>query len=53
VTDLGYLQRVWQYHEKMVEDICAGNYESGNKVLMDHAALLSQRPKQPRNQKFE
>ena len=53
VTDLGYLQRVWQYHEKMVEDICAGNYESGNTVLMDQAALLSQRPKQPRNQKFE
>ncbi len=39
-----YLQEVWQYHTKMVEGICNGNYETGYQALMDHTDLLYHRP---------
>jgi len=52
-TDLHYLQQVWDYHEKMVDDICSGNYERGYRTLRDHIDLLDQRSRPPINQKFE
>lgn len=39
-----YLQEVWQYHEKMVEGICTGNYEAGYQALVKHTDLLYHRP---------
>ncbi|HXF85131.1 MAG TPA: FCD domain-containing protein [Anaerolineales bacterium] len=39
-----YLQQVWQYHQKMVEAICSGNYRSGYEALVAHTDLLFQRP---------
>jgi DNA-binding FadR family transcriptional regulator len=52
-TDLTYLRRVWQYHEKMVEYVISGNYEAGYQAMIDHMNLLNQRPKTVSHQKFE
>lgn len=41
---IDYLNEVWQYHSKMVESICNGNYEAGRKALIEHVDLLAQRP---------
>jgi DNA-binding FadR family transcriptional regulator len=39
-----YLEEVWQYHQKMVEAICSGNFEAGYQALIRHTDLLYQRP---------
>ena len=39
-----YLQEVWQYHQKMVESICNGNFEDGYDALVKHTDLLYQHP---------
>lgn len=39
-----YLQQVWQYHQKMVDDICSGDYEAGYNTLVEHKDLLYYRP---------
>jgi DNA-binding FadR family transcriptional regulator len=52
-TDINYLEQVWQYHQKMVEEIQAGNFTAGYKVLVDHMNLLNQRAKSLSRQKFE
>lgn len=52
-TDLEYLQRVWAYHEKMVDAICHGNYEAGFLALSEHMDLLNQRSKNSPTQRFE
>ena len=38
-----YLKEVWQYHQKMVEAICTGNFEAGYEALVAHTDLLYQR----------
>lgn len=38
-----YLQEVWQYHQKMVDAICNGNFEAGYAALVAHTDLLYQR----------
>jgi DNA-binding FadR family transcriptional regulator len=52
-TDLQYLNRVWNYHGQMVESICAGNFETGFKALIDHMDLISHRPASTRAGEFE
>lgn len=52
-TDLDYLERVWHYHERMVEAICAGNFSGGFQALREHMDLLVQRAKPASRQKFE
>jgi len=39
-----YLQEVWQFHQRMVEAICEGDYKSGYDALVAHTDLLYQRP---------
>ena len=39
-----YLQEVWQYHARMVDAICEGNYEAGYQALVKHTDLLYHRP---------
>ncbi|MBN2119010.1 MAG: FadR family transcriptional regulator [Anaerolineales bacterium] len=39
-----YLDEVWQYHQKMVEAICNGDFEAGYQALVEHTDLLYQRP---------
>ena len=38
-----YLQEVWQYHQKMVDAICKGDFEAGYEALVAHTDLLYQR----------
>jgi DNA-binding FadR family transcriptional regulator len=52
-TDYAYLQRVWQYHQRMVEAICAGNPEAGYQALVEHVDLLHHRPQSAPKQMFE
>jgi DNA-binding FadR family transcriptional regulator len=42
--DYKYLEEVWQYHQKMVEAICNGTFESGYQALIRHTDLLDHRP---------
>lgn len=39
-----YLQQVWRYHQKMVDDICSGEYQAGYEALVEHKDLLYYRP---------
>lgn len=43
-TDYEYLKKVWDYHEKMVDSICIGDYEAGFQALTQHSDLLYHRP---------
>jgi DNA-binding FadR family transcriptional regulator len=42
-ADLGYLQAVWHYHERIVAAICAGKLAEGKRLLVEHMQLLSAR----------
>ncbi len=42
-ADYAYLQKVWQYHEQIVESICAGEVAQGKLLLIEHMGLLSSR----------
>ncbi len=41
---LTYLEKVWEYHTKMVEAICNQDYEGGYRALIQHVDLLYHRP---------
>ncbi|MGA9532312.1 MAG: FCD domain-containing protein [Anaerolineales bacterium] len=43
-TDYSYLEQVWTYHERMVEAILAGDYDSGYRALVEHTGLIQYRP---------
>lgn len=52
-VEMEYIQQVWQYHQKIVDAICAGDFEVGYHVLMEHMDMLNKRPKNSSYQKFE
>jgi len=39
-----YLQEVWEYHQRMVDAICTGDFDAGYKALVEHTDLLHHRP---------
>ena len=39
-----YLERVWEYHQQMVDSICKGDYHAGYQALIQHKDLLYHRP---------
>ncbi len=39
-TDFNYLEEVWQYHQKMVDSICSGDYAAGYAALTEHTDLI-------------
>jgi DNA-binding FadR family transcriptional regulator len=41
-ADLGYLQTVWTYHERIVAAICSGEFEAGKVLLAEHHHLLDE-----------
>ena len=43
-TDYDYLERVWQYHQQIVDAICEGDFHKGYNLLVEHMHLLSERP---------
>ncbi|MDQ3248451.1 MAG: FCD domain-containing protein [Chloroflexota bacterium] len=42
-ADYNYLQKVWQYHARIVEAIVDGDYAQGKDLLVEHMGLLSNR----------
>jgi DNA-binding FadR family transcriptional regulator len=42
-ADLAYLQKVWDYHELMVEAIRRGDFVAAERALLDHTRLLRHR----------
>lgn len=43
-SDYEYLERVWNYHQKMVEAIVNEEYDIGYQVLVEHIGMLHHRP---------
>jgi DNA-binding FadR family transcriptional regulator len=44
--DLDYHRSVWNYHERILDAIEAGDIEGSRRLLVDHMNLLQQRPMQ-------
>lgn len=42
-ADYDYLQKVWQYHDAIVDAICRGRYAHGKQLLIEHMRLLDSR----------
>lgn len=42
-ADYGYLQRVWDYHERIVAAILLGDFALGKQLLAKHMQLLNER----------
>jgi len=51
--DRNYLERVWDYHQQMVESITQSDYLSGYQALIAHMDLLFQREKKNSKIPFE
>ena len=52
-NDYSYLEKVWHYHQEMVDAICRGDMSAGYQALVDHMNLLSERSPHQSRQKFE
>jgi len=52
-ADLSYLQNVWNYHERIVKAIIAGEFAAGYQVLVEHNTLIRTRTRTNLNQLFE
>jgi len=51
--DVTYIDRVWQYHERIVEEIRGRNYSLGLSLLTEHMDLANQREKNVPRLAFE
>ncbi len=40
-TDYAYLREVWEYHQRMVDSICNGDFNAGYQALVEHADMLA------------
>lgn len=52
-TDIVYLNKVWQYHQKIINSILTGDTAAGYQALVEHKDLLYQRTKPLPSQLFE
>jgi DNA-binding FadR family transcriptional regulator len=43
-SDYDYLQQVWAYHERILDAICAENYESARQIFTEHTHLIRNQP---------
>ena len=43
-SDYKYLERVWSYHQAMVEAILKEDYDAGHRALVEHIGMLHYRP---------
>ena len=46
-AEYDYLTAVWRYHQKMVDAICAGDFDAGYTALVEHTRLLQVRSAAP------
>jgi DNA-binding FadR family transcriptional regulator len=43
-SDYDYLQQVWQYHERILDALCEGNYENARELFIEHTHLIRNQP---------
>jgi DNA-binding FadR family transcriptional regulator len=51
--DLTYIDRVWQYHQRITDAIRHGNLSQGLQILIEHMDLISQRERSAPRLSFE
>ena len=44
-ADYAYLQTVWDYHEQILDAICAGDYDAAQAAFIKHTTLLRHQPR--------
>lgn len=44
-ADYVYLQQVWDYHERILNAICEGDYDAGQQLLIEHTRLIRYQPR--------
>ncbi len=44
-ADYSYHKQVWDYHERILNAICAGDFDAAQKAFMEHTHLLHHQPK--------
>jgi DNA-binding FadR family transcriptional regulator len=44
-ADYSYHQQVWDYHERILDAICAGDFDAAQKAFMEHTQLLHHQPR--------
>ena len=44
-ADYDYHQRVWDYHERILNEICAGEFEAAKNAFQEHTKLLRYQPR--------
>ncbi len=52
-NDYGYLERVWDYHQRMVNALCKGDFAAFYQAIMEHLKLINLRARGGANQRFE
>jgi DNA-binding FadR family transcriptional regulator len=53
INDLEYLDKVWRFHERIVDALSMGDYSMALNAFMEHKDLINWNPKPNPNQKFE
>jgi DNA-binding FadR family transcriptional regulator len=43
-ADYAYLQTVWDYHERILNAICAGDFDLAREIFIEHTRLLRHQP---------
>jgi DNA-binding FadR family transcriptional regulator len=43
-ADYDYLQRVWTYHERILDALCADDYDSARALFIEHTHLIHYQP---------
>ena len=44
-SDFKYLQQVWEYHARILQAICRDDYDTGQKLYIEHTQLLRYQPR--------
>ena len=44
-ADYRYHQEVWDYHERILDAICAGDFDAAQKAFIEHTRLLHHQPR--------
>jgi DNA-binding FadR family transcriptional regulator len=44
-SDYTYLQQVWDYHERILDALCAGDFDAAQAAFIEHTRLLHYQPR--------